>query len=132
MSRRTCHGILTGRGFSALLACITVLSLRAEAADTPAKPRSSDLAPIVIRGQRLPSNASDEEVTRAVAQSIAEDPWIFADHVTIITRNGVVYIEGVVSDEWDLYHILDRARKIAGRRKIVDNLEFDMVGDDSD
>jgi osmotically-inducible protein OsmY len=52
--------------------------------------------------------------------------------VTITTRNGVVYVQGYVSDEWDLYHILDRARKIAGRRKIVNDLEFDMVGDDSD
>jgi hypothetical protein len=132
MSRRTCHGMLTGLGFCALSACITVLCWRAEAADKPAKPRSSELAPIVITGQRLPPNASDEEVTRAVVHSIAEDPWIFADHVTISTRNGVVYLEGVVSDEWDLYHILDRARKIAGRRKIVDQLEFDSVGDDSD
>lgn len=132
MSRRTCHGMLTGLGFSALLACITVLCWPAEAADKPAKPRSSELAPIVIRGQRLPPDASDEEVTRAVVQSIAEDPWIFADHVTITTRNGVVHIEGFVSDEWDVYHIIDRARKIAGRRKIVDNLEFDAVGDDSD
>jgi hypothetical protein len=132
MSRRTRHRMLTGLGISARLACITVLCWRAEAADQPAKPRTSELAPIVITGQRLPPNASDEEVTRAVVQSIAEDPWIFADHVTITTRNGVVYIEGVVFDEWDLYHILDRARKIAGRRKVVDDLEFHMVDDDSD
>jgi BON domain-containing protein len=132
MSCRTCHRILRGLGFSALSACITVLCWRAEAADKPAKPRSPELAPIVIRGERLPPNASDEEVTRAVVQSIAKDPWIFADHVTITTRSGVVYVEGFVSDEWDLYHILDRARKIAGRRKVVNNLEFDAVGDESD
>jgi hypothetical protein len=132
MSRRTCHGILKGLGFSALLACITVLCWRAEAADKPAKPSSPELAPIVIRGERLPPNASDEEVTRAVVQSIAKDPWIFADHVTVTTRNGVVYVEGFVSDVWDLYHILDRARKIAGRRKVVNDLEFDAVGDESD
>jgi hypothetical protein len=132
MSRRTRHGRLSGLGFSAQLASIVFLCWAAEAADDPAQPRSSALAPIVIRGERLPPDASDEEVTRAVVQSIAKAPWIFADHVTITTRNGVVYLEGFVTDEWDLYHILDRARKIAGRRKIVNNIEFDMVGDDSD
>lgn len=85
----------------------------------------------MVGAQRLPPNASDEEVIRAVAQSIAEDPWIFAPHVTISARNGVIYVEGFVSDEWDLYHILDRARKIAGRRRVVNDLQFDMVDDDS-
>jgi osmotically-inducible protein OsmY len=132
MSPRSCHGKLTRLGFSTLSACVSVLCWRVVAADEPAKPRSTVLAPIVISGQRLPPNASDEEVTRAVVESIAQDRWIFADHVTITTRNGVVYVQGHVSDEWDLYHILDRARKIAGRRKIVNDLEFDMVGDDSD
>jgi len=131
MSHRTRHAMSKRLGFSALTACLTVLCWHAEAADPPDKLRSSELAPIVIRGQRLPPDASDEEVTRAVVQSIAKAPWIFADHVTITPRNGVVYLEGFVTDEWDLYHILDRARKIAGRRRVVNNIEFDMVDDDS-
>jgi hypothetical protein len=116
---------------TALAACISVACWGAGAAERPAKAESSDLAPIVVIGKRLPPNASDEQVTQAVVESIQEDPWIYADHVTITTRNGVVYIEGFVTDEWDLYHILQHARKIAGRRKIVNDLEFDMVDDDS-
>jgi len=101
-------------------------------ADTPIKVESSPLAPVLITGKRLPPDASDEQVTQAVVQSIKNDPWIFAEHVTIITRNGVVHIEGRVTDRWDLFHILDRARKIAGRRRIVNELEYDPADDDSD
>lgn len=117
--------MLVALSATALFRCLPALS-----ANSYARTPTSELAPIVISGRRLPPNASDEQVTQAVTESIAEDPWILSEHVTVYTRDGVVYIEGVVTDEWDLYHILDHARKIAGRRKIVNDLDFQIVGFD--
>lgn len=53
-----------------------------------------------------------------------------ADHVMVIVENGMVRVGGLVRDLSDLFAILRTARRIAGARQIVDEIEYMPVDDD--
>ena len=68
---------------------------------------------------------SDALMTEKVTTALKQDPFIFSDHVTVTTENGVVRLEGIVTDLVDLHRILRLARRIAGKGGRVENrMEF--------
>lgn len=73
---------------------------------------------------------SDAATTAAVATALQQDPYIFSDHVTVTTENGVVTLEGIVRDLSDLYEILRLARRIAGKGRLVNRIEYVPTDDD--
>ncbi len=62
--------------------------------------------------------------------ALRQDRYIFGDHVTVITENGVVRLEGIVSDLSDLYRIVRLARRIAGKGRVVNRIEYVPTDDD--
>jgi len=74
---------------------------------------------IVITATR----AADAAITVKVVQVLQDDPYVFADHVTVSTRNGVVTVEGIVGDAGERFRILRLCRRIPGTRRVVDALE---------
>ena len=70
---------------------------------------------VIIQANR---HVADEQVTLQVQQALTDDPWIFADHITITTQNGVVTLEGVVADSQELLRILRLCRRIPGARQV--------------
>jgi osmotically-inducible protein OsmY len=92
-----------------------------------ASPLSTELHhEIVVTAQR----PSDAATTEQVLTALRQDPYIFGDHVTVITENGVVRLEGIVSDLGDLYRIVRLARRIAGKGRVVNRLEYVPTDDD--
>lgn len=91
---------------------------------------SSQEAPILgdVQRQELVIRADrpvpDEEVTQHVAQALANDPWIYSEHVSVTTRSGVVILEGVVADSGELLRMLRLAHRIHGARRVIDRLEI--------
>ncbi len=83
-------------------------------------PQTGELKEIVVTAVRQ----SDAAISVRVAPALREDPYIFSDHVTVTTENGVVRLEGIVSDLSDLYQILRLARRIAGKGRVVNELQF--------
>lgn len=81
---------------------------------------------IVTAARQIP----DEQVTAQVEKALVEDPYVYAEHVTVTTNNGVVRVEGIVGDTGERFRILRRCRKIPGARRIVDALE--VVNNDPD
>lgn len=81
---------------------------------------------IVISAARL----ADEALTAKVVQVLQDDPYIFGDHVTITTRNGVVRVEGIVGDTGERFRILRLCRRIPGTRRVIDAME--VVNNDAD
>ena len=73
---------------------------------------------------------ADEAITAKVVQVLQDDPYIFGDHVTVTTRNGVVRVEGIVGDTGERFRILRLCRKIPGTRRVVDAME--VVNNDAD
>ncbi len=69
-------------------------------------------------------------MTAQVAAALQQDPYIFSEHVTVTTENGVVRVEGLVNDVRDLFAILRLARRIAGKGRVVDEHQFAPSDDD--
>ena len=67
---------------------------------------------------------ADEQVTLQVQKTLTGDPWIYAEHITVTTQNGVVRLEGIVGDTGELFRILRLCRKIPGARRVVSELEI--------
>jgi osmotically-inducible protein OsmY len=67
---------------------------------------------------------ADEQVTLQVQKNLTGDPWIYAEHITVTTQNGVVRLEGIVGDTGELFRILRLCRKIPGARRVVSELEI--------
>jgi osmotically-inducible protein OsmY len=67
---------------------------------------------------------ADAVLTARVVQVLQDDPYVFADHVTVTTENGVVRVEGIVGDTGERFRILRLCRKIPGTRRVIDALEL--------
>ena len=79
---------------------------------------------IVVTAKR-----SDEVVAAQVQAALKKNPYIFSDHVTVTAKNGVVIVGGVVTDLNDLLAILRVARRVAGRGRVVNEIEYQAVDD---
>ena len=103
---------------------LLLLSLLGAAGSCPAQHAAeradSRLPEVMIEAKR---QAADEHVTRQVEQTLTNDPWIYAEHITITTRNGVVRLEGIVGDTGEMFRIVRLCRKIPGARRVVNALE---------
>jgi hypothetical protein len=87
-----------------------------------AAPKLDPLLPeVLVQAQR---RAEDAEVTRRAEQILTTDPWIFGDHITVTTLNGVVTVEGIVGDTGEMFRILRLCRRIPGARRVVNSLEI--------
>jgi osmotically-inducible protein OsmY len=84
-------------------------------------PPSPDLQrEIVVTAQRL----SDAALASRVETALQQNPYIYAEHVTVTTEHGVVRVGGVVRDLPQLFAILKVARRIAGKGQVVNETEF--------
>jgi osmotically-inducible protein OsmY len=85
------------------------------------------LQEVTIQAKR---QAADEEVTRQVERTLTDDRWIYGDHITVTTRNGVVTLEGIVGDTGEMFRIVRLCRKIPGARRVVNALEMIHIDPD--
>ena len=85
------------------------------------------LQEVVVQAER---QAADEHVTQRVQKALTNDPWIYSEHVSVTTRNGIVTVEGIVQDTGEWFRILDLARRTPGARRVVTRLE--LVHNDPD
>ena len=83
---------------------------------------------VVVTAERL----TDVQITRKVMTAIQQNPYIFADHITVTTENGVVKLEGVITDLHDLLNVIRIARRAAGKRRLVNNIEYLPLDSDHD
>jgi osmotically-inducible protein OsmY len=75
---------------------------------------------------------ADAALTAKVAAALQNDRYILADHVDVTTENGVVHVRGIVTDVSDLFAILRLAHRIAGKARVVNEIEFAPIDFDSD
>jgi BON domain len=87
-----------------------------EASASP--PAESRIAEIVISAGR------DQAVTAKVTRALQDDPHLYAGHITVVTENGVVRLQGIAFDVWDMQRMLYLARKTAGARRVVNEIEL--------
>lgn len=75
---------------------------------------------------------ADAALTAKVTTALQNDRYILADHVGVTTENGVVHVRGIVTDVSDLFAILSLARRIAGKGRVVNEIQFDPIDFDGD
>jgi hypothetical protein len=88
-------------------------------ADTPAAPAADRLDPIVVTAKKRQDRVTDEVLTKNVEVALHSNPYFNDEHVTVTIKNGVVTLEGIVFDDWDVRTAMRIARKIAGVRRVV-------------
>jgi osmotically-inducible protein OsmY len=95
-----------------------VAQVRPDAANEPAK---TSLQEVVVTAQR---HLTDEQVTEQVEKALADDPFVYAEHVTVTTRDGRVVCEGIVGDVWELRRVLRICRRASGSKHVVIELQI--------
>jgi osmotically-inducible protein OsmY len=103
-------------------------SSAALAGDAPPDPGKQVRDEVVVTAER----PTDAQITRKVMTAIQQNPYIFADHITVTTENGVVKLEGVITDLHDLLNVIRIARRAAGKRRLVNNIEYLPLDSDHD
>jgi osmotically-inducible protein OsmY len=79
---------------------------------------------IVVTAKRRPDPVADEKMAVEVATALHTDPYFYDAHVTVTVTDGVVTLEGIVFDYWDMQTALRIGRKIAGVRRVINDLEI--------
>jgi osmotically-inducible protein OsmY len=98
-------------------------------ADNAAAPSVRSLDPIVVTAKKRPDPVADEKLTEQVEAALHSDPFFYDEHVTVTIRNGVVTLQGIVFDDWDLRDALRLSRKVAGVKRVVNELEIKLGGE---
>jgi osmotically-inducible protein OsmY len=98
-------------------------------AQTSVQPRVETITQeIVITASR----EADEALRAQVVEVLRDDPYIFADHISVVTENGVVRLRGFALDASDLRRALRLAHRVAGRRRVVNEVELMAISSDID
>jgi osmotically-inducible protein OsmY len=74
---------------------------------------------------------ADAALTAKVVQVLMDDPYVLADHISVETDNGVVRLRGFAQDASDLRRALRLARRAAGGRRVVNEVELIPHGSDT-
>jgi hypothetical protein len=86
--------------------------------------------PGVPRPEVVITAQADAAVAARVAQVLENDPFVDAGHISIETRDGVVILRGIAMDLGDLNRMLRLARRVAGKSRIVN--QIDLIPEDLD
>jgi BON domain len=119
---------LTGASLAFVLAglgCIGGMQTGAQ----PTEVSGKLLEPITVTARKEPIATTDEEVTKQVEAALRANPYVFDSHVSITTKDGVVTLSGMVLDVWDVFTLKRIVRKMAGVKKVVDQLDLELGGD---
>jgi osmotically-inducible protein OsmY len=96
--------------------------------DVPGYSATAISGEVMVTGTR---SRDDEQMAREVTHALAEDPFVFGEHITVTVQHGVIKLEGVVDDVHELLRVLRLCRKASGSKRIVDELEINAQLPDS-
>jgi osmotically-inducible protein OsmY len=92
-------------------------------------PSARLLDPIVVTAKKQPDPVPDEKLTEQVETALHSDPLFYDEHVTVTIRNGIVTLQGIVFDDWDLRQVIRLSRRVPGVKRVVNDLEIKLGGE---
>ncbi|HWZ64724.1 MAG TPA: BON domain-containing protein [Steroidobacteraceae bacterium] len=110
------------------LAVVALVASPALRAQQPVPAPASAPPEVVISATR----ESDAVLVAKVEQAMQNDPYLFVSHISVSADKGVVRVEGVVQDPFDMLQIVRMARRIAGKRRVINEIEVADPGVDHD
>jgi hypothetical protein len=87
------------------------------------------LDPIVVTAKKRSDPALEERVRKQVEAALRSDSFFYDGHVTVTIKDGVVTLQGMVFDDWDLRQAMRISKRIAGVRRVINDLEIELGGD---
>jgi osmotically-inducible protein OsmY len=97
----------------------------AESVDNLGAPPVKSLQTIVVTAKRVPETVPDEVVQIRVETALHDDPYFYGEHVTLMVKNGVVHLRGIVFDAGDIQDVRRIIRKkVSGAKRVVNELEI--------
>jgi len=112
----------------AMLGGLTCFATSAGAQNVPA-PAAGRLEPIVVTAKRRSDPVADEKLNIQVEEALHLDAFFYDEHVTVTIKNGIATLQGLVFDDWDLRQAMLISRKVAGVKRVVNDLEIKLGGD---
>jgi osmotically-inducible protein OsmY len=97
---------------------------RAVSAGEVAAPMKSAAITIIVTGKKPPESLTDAELKDKIQTVLHSDPYFYDAHVTVAVKDGVVHLEGVVYDDWDLRTAKRLSKKVGGAKRIVSELQI--------
>jgi len=82
------------------------------------------LKEIVVTGTKDAQSAADAELNDQVKTAMKSDRYFYDYHVAVETRNGVVFLRGLVFDDWDVRAAIRISKRIPGVKRVVNQLEI--------
>src|ERR1700728_3694207 len=101
------------------------LEADAPAPDPSRKAETRPLDTIVVTAQRL----ADERLKAEVESALRNDPTLMSDHLGVSIKNGVVTLTGLVFDDWDMRIARRAAKRIAGVKRVINDMEIKLGGE---
>ncbi len=75
---------------------------------------------------------ADAVITAKVVKALEDDPYVYVGHISVVTENGVVRLEGIARDPSELNRALLLARRAAHGRRVLDEVELIQPTEDGD
>ena len=116
--------------FKALLAgMVGGLICSATPAGAQNAPNTGRLEPIMVTATRRSDPVADEKMKTQVEEALHSDPFFYDEHVTVTVENGVATLRGMVFDDWDMRQAMRISRRIAGVKRVINDLDIETGGD---
>jgi osmotically-inducible protein OsmY len=109
----------------AVSACPAILA-RAEKVTAPANSRLDE---ILVTAKRRSDPVADEKMKKQVEEALHSDAFFYDEHASVTINNGVITLQGVVFDDWDLRSAVRICRNIPGVKRVINDLEIKLGGD---
>ena len=84
----------------------------------------------MVTAKRRTDPVADERMKTEVEKALHSDPFFYDGHVTVMIENGVATLRGIVFDDWDMRQAMRISRRIAGVKRVINDLEEIQTGGD--
>ena len=74
------------------------------------------------------ASAADGDIAQRVTAALQSDPYLYSEHITVTSKDGVVTLHGSVGDEWDLRDAIEVSSHVEGVKDVVDDLQIWQFG----
>jgi osmotically-inducible protein OsmY len=123
--RAAAAALAAAAGFAAWLGACNAAQAGEPAPDPSRKAEARPLDTVVVTAQRL----LDEQLRTEVERALRNDPTLMSDHLDVSIKNGVVTLTGLVFDDWDMRIARRAAKRIAGVKRVINDMEIKLGGE---
>lgn len=70
------------------------------------------------------ASPTDQQVDQRVTAALQSDRYLYAEHITVTSQDGVITLHGLVDSDWDLLDAIKISSRVKGVKSVVDDLEI--------